>query len=77
MSAKITVRNNGSLRVEGDFEICDHNGAKYDLAGRTSISLCRCGHSQDKPFCDGTHKKINFESEVAAHVLPPPLPKPS
>ena len=75
MPTKIIVRNNGSLRVEGDFEICDQDGGKYDLAGRTSISLCRCGHSQDKPFCDSTHKKINFQSEVQAHALPPPQPK--
>ncbi len=76
MPTKITVRNNGSLRVEGDFEIYDQNGNKYDLAGRTAISLCRCGQSQDKPFCDSTHKKINFNSEVTAHALTPPQPKP-
>ncbi len=74
--AKITVRNNGSLRVEGDFTLCDMEGKAFDLAGRTSISLCRCGHSQDKPFCDGSHKKVNFQSEIKARALPPPLPKP-
>ena len=75
MSTKIVVRNNGSLRIEGDFEIYDQNGNKYDLAGRTAISLCRCGQSQDKPFCDSTHKKITFQSEVVAHPLPPQQPK--
>ena len=75
MSTKITVKNNGSLRVEGDFEIFDQNGQKYDLAGRTAISLCRCGQSATKPFCDSTHKKIPFPSECVAYVLPPPQPK--
>ncbi len=73
---KITVRNNGSLRVEGEFVICDMEGNAFDLSGRTAISLCRCGHSGDKPFCDGTHKKVNFQSEVKARALPPPEPKP-
>ena len=69
---KITVRNNGSLRIEGDFTIYDAEGNAFDLAGRTAISLCRCGQSQDKPFCDGSHKRVSFQSEVKARSLPPP-----
>jgi hypothetical protein len=42
MPTKITINNNGSIRVEGDFEIYDANGNKFDLVGRTTISLCRC-----------------------------------
>ncbi len=76
MSTKITVRSNGSIRVEGDFELFDMEGNKFDLGGRTSISLCRCGQSQDKPFCDSTHKKIGFQSVITARALPPPTPKP-
>ena len=60
MSTKITVNNNGPLRVEGDFTICDPQGKAFGLAGRTVISLCRCGHSANKPFCDGSHKKEGF-----------------
>ncbi|HLY60321.1 MAG TPA: CDGSH iron-sulfur domain-containing protein [Terriglobia bacterium] len=73
---KVTVNNNGSLRIEGDFEICDVQGGIFGLAGRTVISLCRCGHSENKPFCDGSHKKTGFQSEVKARELPPPAPKP-
>lgn len=76
MSTRITVKNNGSLRIEGEMEILDQSGAKFDLAGRTAVSLCRCGHSKDKPFCDGTHRTVNFQSEVAARTLPPMQPKP-
>ncbi len=73
--AKITINNNGSIRVEGEFTICDMTGGTFDLSGRTSIGLCRCGHSENKPFCDGTHRKVNFQSEVVARTLPPPAPK--
>lgn len=74
--AKITVNNNGSLRVEGEVTICDASGAPFGLGGRTIVSLCRCGHSENKPFCDSSHKKAGFQSEVKARELPPPAPKP-
>ncbi len=73
---KITVRNNGPLRLEGEFTLCDMEGKEFDLGGRTAISLCRCGQSEDKPFCDGSHKKVNFQSEIKARTLPPPQSKP-
>lgn len=75
MAAKITVKNNGSIRVEGDFELFDLSGKKFDLNGRTGVSLCRCGHSKDKPFCDGSHREVGFQSEIAARELPPLTPK--
>ncbi|MGH9832022.1 MAG: CDGSH iron-sulfur domain-containing protein [Blastocatellia bacterium] len=75
MATKITVNNNGSLRIEGDLEIYDGSGNQYDLAGRTVISLCRCGQSNNKPFCDGSHARCGFESQVVATILPPPKPK--
>ena len=76
MSTKITVGHNGSIRIEGDFEIFDPQGNKFGLAGRTVISLCRCGHSANKPFCDGKHRECGFQHQVEARELPPPAPKP-
>lgn len=73
---KVTVTNNGPLRLEGEFTICDATGKEFGLAGRTVISLCRCGHSENKPFCDGSHKRAGFQSEAQARDLPPPAPKP-
>ena len=75
MAAKITVKSNGSIRLEGEFELFDMDGNKFDLAGRATISLCRCGQSKDKPFCDGTHRAYNFRSDVKARKLPPVTPK--
>jgi CDGSH-type Zn-finger protein len=69
-STKITVLNNGAIRIEGDFSIYDAEGKEFGLGGRTIISLCRCGHSATKPFCDASHKANAFESSCAARDLP-------
>ena len=66
---KITVRKNGPYRVEapeGSVELVDADGNKYDLSGKPAFSLCRCGASVNKPFCDGTHSKIGFQAAEAA-----------
>lgn len=70
MSTKITVNSNGSLRVEGEFEIVDMQGKAYGLGGRTVVSLCRCGLSKNKPFCDGSHKG-HLDHQGDAFDLPP------
>lgn len=77
-ATKITVRTDGSIRVEGDFEVVDQDGKVFGLAGRAKIGLCRCGHSENKPFCDGAHKRVNFQSVIQAFDLPavPPAPTP-
>lgn len=70
MKTRLTILPNGSVKVEGDFEIVDRDGNIYDLGGREIISLCRCGLSKNKPFCDGSHKG-HFEHEAKAFALPP------
>lgn len=74
MATKLTVLSNGSLRVDGnDFELVDAQGNPYGLAGRERISICRCGLSKNKPFCDGSHKG-HFEHDATAFDLPAPKP---
>ncbi|MBP1624339.1 MAG: Zinc finger, CDGSH-type [Acidobacteria bacterium] len=66
---KITVRRNNAYRVEGpegSVELVDGDGNRYDLAGKTAFSLCRCGGSANKPFCDGTHNRIGFQAAEGA-----------
>lgn len=64
MSAQATFLKNGPLKIEGDFSLCDSAGQPLNHpAGKTAF-LCRCGHSANKPFCDGTHGKQGFQSEV-------------
>lgn len=67
---KITVRPNGPLRVEGPIRLLDAEGGEWDLTGKPAISLCRCGASANKPFCDGSHAKIGFQSREAAAQTP-------
>ena len=68
-TVKIIVKPNGSYRVEapeGAVELLDGNGNKFDLTGKAAFSLCRCGASLNKPFCDGTHNKIGFQASELA-----------
>lgn len=54
---KIQIRNNGPLRVTGPVDLIDVDGNPYTIPQGQWISLCRCGASSTKPFCDGTHSK--------------------
>ena len=58
--AKITIRENGPYRVEGDVPLFDHQGNRIEPPNPDGYSLCRCGGSTNKPFCDGTHSRIGF-----------------
>ncbi len=66
---KITVISNGPLKVEGEIAVQDTQGKEYGLGGRTTIHLCRCGLSKNKPFCDGSHRGGAFQAEAQAFDL--------
>ena len=57
----IRATPNGPFIVQGATELLDTAGEKYPLE-KESIALCRCGHSGNKPFCDGTHSRIGFQA---------------
>ncbi len=61
MTSIITPYEDGPLIVRGDFELRTADGEPID-PGRGTIALCRCGKSAIKPFCDGTHKTIQFKA---------------
>lgn len=56
---KVTLVKNGPIAMRGELTIVTPEGSVTD----TRAVLCRCGHSANKPFCDGTHRKIGFEAE--------------
>lgn len=68
----IKTRENGPLLVTGPIRLTDHLGNVYDLTGKESVALCRCGQSAKKPFCDGSHRACGF---VAAETVAPATPE--
>lgn len=66
----IRCRENGPYVIKGAVSIVDHNGNEFPLpAGKDSVALCRCGQSQSRPFCDGSHRQAGFS---ACETAPPP-----
>jgi CDGSH-type Zn-finger protein len=57
---KIQALKNGPYLVNGSVDIVDAEGKPLTTA-KPPAALCRCGHSSSKPFCDGTHRKVNFQ----------------
>ncbi|MCC6742471.1 MAG: CDGSH iron-sulfur domain-containing protein [Acidobacteria bacterium] len=55
----ITIRKDGPLLVTGDVTLTDHEGNVLEPP-KLPFALCRCGASDRKPYCDGTHKNIGF-----------------
>lgn len=65
---RITITKDGPLKLEvdGSLEIVDHEGDPVSHRKGRALFLCRCGGSENKPFCDGTHSKIGFAGAQAA-----------
>lgn len=63
----VTIRKNGPYLVQGLTELRDAEGKPIDVKG-SSVALCRCGGSMNKPFCDGTHGKIGFHGALATEA---------
>ena len=69
MAINVVAKKNGPYIVSGDIgelALSDADGNRYDLTGKQTVALCRCGASVNKPFCDGTHSKIGFQAAEAA-----------
>ncbi|HEX5725571.1 MAG TPA: CDGSH iron-sulfur domain-containing protein [Longimicrobiaceae bacterium] len=62
----ILVRRNGPYLVDGPFRLIDADGNEYPLTPGKKVSLCRCGGSVNKPFCDGTHSRVGFQAAEQA-----------
>ncbi len=69
MAADLTIRirDNGPYLIDGPIRLVDAEGNVFaNDPAKPSLALCRCGHSQDAPFCDGSHKTCLFQSVVRA-----------
>lgn len=77
MPLVIKVRQNGPYAIDvttGDFILVDHNDNPIPIPplkpGKTTVTLCRCGASVKKPFCDGTHSRVGFQAaEAVVQIL--------
>ncbi len=66
---KIRVNKNGPILIEGDGSFVMIKNGQEEKLERKGIALCRCGASQNKPFCDGSHRKINFQADEVEFQL--------
>lgn len=57
----VTPTKDGPLHAEGALEVCSASGRT--IARTTETWLCRCGHSKNKPFCDGSHESAGFTAD--------------
>jgi CDGSH iron-sulfur domain-containing protein 3 len=63
----IKVLANGPLLVEGEIKLVDSKGGEFPLSSdKPAVALCRCGHSANRPFCNGAHKAAGFEADDTA-----------
>ena len=71
VTAVIKLHDDGPLRVKGPVTVLDADGREYAIARKTFF-LCRCGASRNKPFCDGSHRRVGFAARdraaAAAHA---------
>lgn len=65
---KITVKDNGPFLVSGPISVSDAAGNQFNLGGKETIALCRCGASERRPFCDGSHNRCGFQAAERATV---------
>ncbi len=71
--ARVTPYRDGPYLLRGPFELIDQDG-NVIATRRATIALCRCGRSQTQPFCDGTHKLIDFQADSGAERSAPGRP---
>ena len=58
LETEIRIMEDGPIVIKGDFSVTDTDGT--ELRPMKMVSLCRCGASNRLPYCDGTHRKIDF-----------------
>ena len=63
---KVVVKDNGPFLVTGSITVTDADGNTFDTGGKETVALCRCGASERRPFCDGSHNRCEFKAAERA-----------
>ncbi len=64
---RLKVMDDGALQLRGDLSqirVVDGEGQQFDFGERRTVLFCRCGQSQNKPFCDSSHERTGFKSSI-------------
>lgn len=75
MSYTVAPQDNGPYVVTGPFTLTTDSGVRRFAEGEVVV-LCRCGRSENKPFCDTTHVRIGFDSSARPAASPEPAASP-
>jgi CDGSH-type Zn-finger protein len=70
VSGTIRTQPNGPYVVTGPVTIEDADGHLITVEAGKTVKLCRCGHSAVKPYCDGTHRRVDFVSRPSFEPEP-------
>ncbi len=62
----VAVRENGPLKITGPITVVDAEGREFQLPPGSAVALCRCGQSANKPFCDASHRRLEWTAEETA-----------
>ena len=67
----VRLREHGPYVIQAPVKVVDHLGNEFSIpAGKPTIALCRCGQSANRPFCDGSHKRVGFQAAETAQPKP-------
>ena len=67
----VRLRENGPYVIQSPVKVVDHLGNEFPIpVGKPTVALCRCGQSANKPFCDGSHKRVGFQAAETAPAKP-------
>jgi CDGSH-type Zn-finger protein len=68
---KLTFTENGCIIVESEGRVVIRRDGREEVVERPRIALCRCGHSESKPYCDATHRRVGFVAPLAEIEISP------
>lgn len=73
-AVRLSFSDNGPILVEVDVPTTVRRDGRIETVDSLTMALCRCGHSETKPYCDGTHRRAGFLAAAAEVTIDPGPP---